>query len=227
MSENKTAMKRSHENTANETFENKSRSRKTSENDMEVEIPATQSPPKRKSEAESRRVIFPEISDSSKFCNKTLIKLKDEERGNRSVSMLSSPSIMFSSSSKLKSSSLSVSENFLAEVKSKVQESKEKNETFDVDAVFEHLKKSDEAEDKNKTNQKSLSSNEILETNSVEESREKQKKEEGSKRSLELLPMIKIQAKPEWSEVDAAAVSHLKENATNFRAVLNELKKAK
>lgn len=184
----------------NEASEEKNRRKKSETVDAEIEIPATQSPPK----------CLP-----TKFPNKSLSRIKDEDRGNRSVSMLSSPSIMMSTSKpKPPAAASSLTENFIAEIKLKVQESNAKlPEAFDIDAVFDQLKKSDEdAKEKNETTN----------STSIEEI-----SPEEPKKALNLPPIKKFQPKPEWSEIDAASLSHLKESSVNFRHILEELKKAK
>lgn len=143
------------------------------------------------------------------MANKSLNRIKDEERKSRAVSMLSSPSIMMSSSG----SSSSLTESFMAEMKLKVQESIEKPpEIIDVNTVFDKLKEDKEDADV-QDNKENLSSED--------------EKQGNLKKVINFPPVTKFQLDLDWSQIEAATVRNLKESNANLRTTIDELNKAK
>lgn len=206
--EKKAAMKRKSEG---EKEGSKAKSRRNS--DMDEEIPATQSPPKR-SETEKKSIV-PEYKN--KLTNKFLNKLKNDERGSRGISMVSSPSIMMSSTSPSKPSTSSANleiANFISEVKSKVKK-------IDVDEIFDKLKETGDDEDDRKEPKKS--SSEVKKPKQDQRSPNKSTTEEASFK----LPALAFQPDTEWSIIKANNVKHLKESTANLRVMIEELNEAK
>jgi hypothetical protein len=200
-------MKRKAENEKEQQTKEKF-SRVSSANNLEEEIPATPSPEKKQTESDNNPI--PEYK--MKLVNKSLNRIK-ESGSNRSLSLLSSPSIMSSSSSKARNSSPSICESFVAEMKAKVQEKKPEQEVIDVEAIFEKLKK-DDGEDKKE----------------VEGAKGKptdEEKEDKKGISCDLPMIATFQTDLDWSKVGTATVKHLKSSCTNLRLMINELNEAK
>ena len=190
--------------------------------DMDEEIPASQSPPPFKRSETEKKPIFPEYKN--KLTNKSINRLKNEERGSRGVSILSSPSIMISSasSSKPSTSSASLSESFMAEVKLKVKESPQ---IFDVDEIFDKLKETRDEESKIKEELvHKKSSSEAKKPTHDQISPSKLTTEVASSKFTAL---SKFQPDMEWSKITVNTIKHLKESSANLRVMVKELKTAK
>lgn len=189
---------------------------KKSKDDDDVVIPATQSPPSTTLARKSPMVdgdsskTFPENilpKPRSKAFNRTVENLKDSER-NRSFSMISSPSIM---STKPKQDLPSTSTRSSNELKPKIHLTKE-------DALFDELKKSVDIKNPTKL---------AKEQSTPPKAKKISNRSHQIEEELQNSPIKKFKPNPEWSSLSAAALCHLKENSSNFRTILDEVKKAK
>lgn len=183
--------------------------------EMDEEIPATQSPPKLKRSENEKKSIVPEYKN--KLTNKSINKLKNEERINRGISILSSPSIMMSSASPSKpsTSSASLSESFMAEVKSKVKKSPD---------VFDKLKTGDDDDNRKEAFAPKKSSSEVTKPKQDQRSPNKVTTEDAS---FKFPALAKFHPDTEWSKIKANTVKHLKESTANLRVMIKEMNEAK
>lgn len=190
--------------------------KKTDNNDEDIFIPGTQSPkitPIRKSsvvESDSSKKTFPEKilkKPRSKAFNRTMENLKDSELY-RSLSIISSPSIMSTKPRQNHPSTSSRSSN----------ETMPKTDLKKGDDLFDELKKSEDIPNPAKLNKEQLTS---------PKAQKKLYRNHQSEEELPISPIKKFKPNPEWSNLSPVTLCHLKENSSNFRTILDEVKKAK
>lgn len=187
------------------------------------EVPATHSPPRKKRSsnvfASTESINNYDLLDETPFPvlkNKALQKIKNDTRKSLNVSMLSSPSIMSSKPQR-------TNETLVEAGSSKEKDQKRQSVNY-VDNTFDKLKNSEYTSDTVKINDNEYHNPPTVKDNKADE----QQINANSKPDLPVLsPVKKFESKTDWGGINCDALRHLKENTSNFRLILDELKKAK
>lgn len=155
-------------------------------------------------EIQSSQTDFVDLSKT--FHNKALSRVRDQER--RKLAMNASPSIMNTKQKQLSSNN-----------RPKFEKSDLKD---DINNIFENLKSSSNSVmmETGKKSPNSLPGPNVTANTSPAVS--DKTVAHGDSPTVE-----KIEPTPEWAKIDLTAIARLKENANNFRYIVEELKKAK
>lgn len=190
-----------------------SKKKKMMENDIFEEIPATQSPPKvnkkskssnTKNESFSKDNI--QIPEYKPIKNKALKRVQDVERN---FSMISSPSIMNKKQHDMSEPQPSTS----------TARSPPKPHKYSIDEIFNELKKTEDEMEESTTVTK--------EQDPVETSEVVAESTDNDITMKDALPPVKPFIPNPWSNINIDALKHLKDNSSNIRKVIDDLKKAK